>query len=361
MKKTIFLITVFAVTMMANSQSPINHPVVKGESVWEISEIYKNFGGPWDKISMDNNLVIKSGPNPNWYYPLIKPGDILKIYPSNPKPEPLPQIKPAVTTNPIQVATIPWWMDLDPLVWLLFLMIAILLAALIVRIVMFNKAEQEAKEKNNRLSGEKNDLENLAQRLRIENEELRNKLPIEAPKMATSDWLEKNNPVGTPIPLPSTEDNGQSTIDAIRKVTGKNPDLIVFAKVSTVENGTKMQFSHSREAVTGLKDVNVFLGWDWDAKKRRWIDVGRWAGSCSNGFQANPEAVKKGEVFSKIEPVSAQNPIISIGKNVPQGVMYPELVKSLVIKHHENNIAEIRKTGTKIDLPESLKAKTGLN
>ena len=351
MKKTI-LAVLLAVVMTAFGQ--IKEPVVPqihvakhGESAWKISRLYYGKGTFWrDSVFAQNEFLqqrgIQSGTHPGWDYVNIKTGELVQVG--------VGAIKKRVA--PIQnnqggmgePANSDLWWGLDPWTWLFMIMALIFFILFIISSLKRERLKDNEKEKDILFSREKASLKK-------ELEETKNKLPIEAPVLADAEWLGSHSPVGAPIP----QDDPVAASDAIAKVYGKKPDLIAQAKVSTVENATKMKFSHERTATTGLDNVNVYLGWDWSTKKRRWVQVGMWAGACTNGFESNPDKVKKNQVFSKIVPIDKNHhPIISTGKNVPAGVQYPMIVKSLVFKYHKDNIVDLKKIGVLVEIPQNL-------
>lgn len=348
MKKNVFVLFFAAIVIVVNAQTWYDPQ--PGDGTWIISQRCYGTGVLYDTIAKANHLNICRGPNPNWIYHDVQIGVPLFIPNLSPKPKLQPEFKPAQTIAVAVPASLPWWTEITILEVILFLILIFILIGLIKFIKRANNLETEVENLRH--------WQSKALILEKENENLKNKLPIEAPKMATSEWLENNNPAGKPIPLPNTEDNGESTIQATERAFGGKPDFIAYAKVSTIENGIQMQFSNNRQAVTGLNGINVFMGWNWNKEKSRWEEVGMLAGPCSNGFEANPGAVKKGEIFSKIELVNGQSPIIFVSENVPVDVLYPKLILPLVLQHHEKNITDIRRTGSKVEIPEDLVPKT---
>lgn len=210
---------------------------------------------------------------------------------------------------------------------------------------------------NEKLKTEKEEIAKANERARKELEReleaTKNKLPIIAPPLATTNWLRNNNPVGDDIT--SYPENASS---AIERVYGKKPDLVAQALVSTAQNATNMGFSHDRKAITGLTDVKVYLGWNWGTKKSEWTEVGMIASICSNGFQVSPEkVVPMSQLFTKFELADDAFPIAFMDDKVPLEANYPELLASLVIKYHEKPISDLKRSGVKVGMPKTKKEK----
>jgi hypothetical protein len=235
--------------------------------------------------------------------------------------------------------------DSDYLLWVIpSLLILLIVIYFLYR--NYKKQEQLIEEKNKKEAQDYTKIFNLERDL----EKVKNKIPVKAPEIADEEWLKNNFSVGDQIP----SDNVEVASNAISRVYGKKPDLIIQAKVSTVGNSVNMEFSHDRKAITGLEDVVVYIGWDW--VKKNWVEVGMLAGPCSNGFEANSNNVVKGQLFTKVELVDkTRHPVLFTGENVPKGAKYPELVKSLVLKYHGINIVDIKKAGAGVIVPKSLK------
>jgi len=230
------------------------------------------------------------------------------------------------------------------LLWFLVICLIVFIAFLIFK---FLKA---IKEKEN-IAGQLENMSDSNWLLGQELEETRNKLPIEAPEVVDSEWLKQNNPVGNDI----TNSSSDLVQETIARVYGKKPDFIAQAMVTTGENAISMNFSHNRTAKTGLNNVVVYLGWNWDLEKNAWIEVGMIASACSNGFEVNPERVEKmASLFVFVELAKKnQHPVVYSGGTVPEGTIYPELVKELVIKYHEANITDLRKAGMLVEIPKN--------
>lgn len=262
------------------------------------------------------------------------------------EPRVIPQVKPASydSNSVLAVET----KGFDFLFWLIVAFCVILIIALL------NLVQQSIKNK------EKYEKELKAERkiLEITENELeltKQKLPIEAPALADENWLKTNNPVESH----QTDTNSLllPSASTMTRVFGKKPDLIGQALVSTKDNATIMDFSFGRKANTGLKDVAVWLGWNWatkkGSKKKGWVPVGMIASVCSNGFEVNPEKVKSlDQLFTKVELANkGRNPVAYLNPDVPANVKFPELLAGLVVKYHEGNIADLRKAGAVINLP----------
>ena len=218
----------------------------------------------------------------------------------------------------------------------LLLCVLALLAALIY-------VEKEAAK--DRKKGEEAEKLWIAQKKFLEKElvETINKLPINPPPTVDGSWLEKNNPVGSD--LTNHPDFASATI---ARIYGKMPDLVVRALVSTGENAISMNFSHGRKANTGLKNVAIYLGWNWDEEKSQWTEVGMIASVCTNGFQVSPEKVTSiNELFTNFELVgSDQHPVVYQSKVLPKNnFRYPALIHGLIMQYHGKNIADLNRIG----------------
>ena len=187
---------------------------------------------------------------------------------------------------------------------------------------------------------ENRDLKNQISNLENKIKEIEKKLPIEAPAIVDEEWLKNNNPVNV---------NPNSIDDLVfsgNKVLGQKPQLIAKVLVSTGENSINMNFSYNRMAKTGLTDVPIYLGWNWDVENNEWAPIGMIASVCSNGFEVSPEKVVPiRELFTKFDLVPDQHPIVYKSENIPLKTKYPVLIRGLVIKYHEANIEDLNKAG----------------
>ena len=285
--------------------------VVTGDSEWKILEIIGN------AVSGDRMA-------PEYFKPDPKPQPVV---------EPVPIVQPEVKNYDYL-----WWAIIISCLFLGFA-IYFLLKAL--------SQKKNVEEHYDRMLAERNEANAKLAEIERELQATKNKLPIIPPfEGVDEEWLAQNNPVGTPI-----EDwsDGDDIADALFRVHGKTPDLIAQVLVSTEGNAVSMNFSHDRKAITDLKDVVVYLGWDWDKEKLAWIEVGRWAGVCSNGFVANPDQVVKGELFTKIELVDPdRHPIVFMSENVPDEMEYPEIIWKLIVDFHNDTINDLRNAGVVI-------------
>lgn len=187
-------------------------------------------------------------------------------------------------------------------------------------------------------------------------EEMKKKLPVVPPVLSNERWLRENSPVELTHNF-DDQGNWVPTASTVERVFGKKPDLIAYALVSTKESAVNMEFSNERHANTGLSKVAVWLGYNWDELKSEWTEVGMIASICANGFEMNPEKVKKiGLLFTSVELVDkTKNPVLSCDKKVPEGTLYPELVAGLVVKYLTPAIADLRKAGATVEIPQTPK------
>lgn len=248
-------------------------------------------------------------------------------------PEPVTEFKPQKVFVPVLPDTTKVKSYLN-WCWGLLLCLIIALLALAYAIVKSAKAKKENKEEINFL---KNSEDLLAKEL----EKTRNMLPVNPLPIVDEWWLRHNNPVGSGRNIQNVTFSGIG-------IQGEMPDLIVRARVSTAENAVKMDFSHNRKATTGLKDVAVWLGWNWNTEESKWVEVGMIASVCANGFQMNPEKVQKiSQLFTKFELVNPdQHPVVHESDNLPKDdFKYPSLIRGLVMKYHAEHITDLNKAG----------------
>ena len=255
--------------------------------------------------------------------------------------QPLPMIMqpaPAPTPAPV-VIKVSYWDS--TLLWLVIFCLIVLLIVLIIKLVNAIK----------KIEGNNKDFDSLERKqkeLLRELEDTKNKLPIITLDVVDEDWLRRNNPVGDEIT--SYPESAEPTFS---KIYGRKPDLIVKALVSTEKNAVSMAFSHNRTAQTGLDNVVVYLGWDWDEEEDKFIEVGMIASVCSNGFEVSPEKVVPMDVlFTKFELAGDAFPIVTMYDNIPLEVDFPKLVASLVIKYHKKSISDLKRSGVKVEMPK---------
>jgi hypothetical protein len=315
--------------------------------VWDRSKQIIGTGLCWKDWLKTNPYLVEQG---RVWYDSVDNRPYVRLFPKkdslvNPYPVYVYPVFKDTTKLPVNTNLTSFSQNAE--MWFGLFMLAMLLAV----IFLFAWLRSRKFRKQENIAYDKND-EYWKNVLRARNQELeksKNKEEIKAPPTVTNEWLQNNNPVGRPI----REDGS----DFASHIHGKKPDLIVQAKVSTEGNAISMMFSHGRTATTGLKDVIVYLGWNWDSEKRKWIEVGMIAGPCSNGFESNPSQIKKmDKLFTKVELVSKdRHPVVYLNTNVPEGIQYPKLVKHLVFQFHSPAIQDLKKTGVKVEIPENLK------
>ncbi|NTV79196.1 MAG: hypothetical protein HGA25_08710, partial [Clostridiales bacterium] len=256
--------------------------------LWNFSLREFGSGTNW-RAWVDLNPVLQEpgrvwkDPFTNRWIALVKKGEVFK------NPQPVYFTAPSkeiVTLNKVEIFRTPTYWPI--------LLVILLVGYLIVFLLTRKTHMKELEEKEDAAR----ENEEAISRLKFEMKKMENQLPVKAPAIADEKWLSDNNPVGNSIPVDS-KDVPALASNAITITYGKKPDLIVQARVSTAKNAVNMKFSHDREATTGLTDVVVYLGWNWDLEKKRWTEVGMLAGPCSNGFEATPGKVRKSSIFVK--------------------------------------------------------------
>lgn len=354
-KSLIFLITFLAITTMTIPQPQNWYYPEPGDGTWRLSERYYGTPDSSEYLAKINNLALKKGPNPNWRYYDVRLG-VPVLIPSVDIPEFEPQANPIQPSAPVaSPKPFTWWDNrtgAELFLGLAVLCLFILLVVIITKYIGVQKEEEQSRKKWLHSASE-------YLLLKVENEKLQNKLPIEAPEFVNSEWLRDNNPVGNPIP-------NNPGPKAIERAFGKYPHLVVQAKVSTHPQSTKMEFSHDRKATTAIDRVIAYLGWDWNEKTKTWEEVGYIAGPCANGFVFTPEAIEKGMTFSRIELASpSENPVI-LRDTKAETRRYPEMIWPLIQEYHKLGISELKLAGMTVFAPkkkarDTKPAETSLN
>ena len=259
-----------------------------------------------NKIYPGNLLIFEWPFHGDRHMSIIYPGDYpLKMAKQLVSPEKDTARSHWISNNPFQkvVPIMPVIKTFNTEKFLLWILIFFLVSAFFATILYVSLSEEKIKKLKESLNEiSKKDREKLDELLE-ELQKTKNKLPIIAPEIADEEWLRNNNPVESQ-PTFSDYEYGILSQATIERVFGKKPDLIVSAKVSTDPKAVSMEFSHERKANTGLNNVAVWLGWNWNTEKNAWVEVGKIASMCSNGFELNPDRVEKMDpLFTSVELV----------------------------------------------------------
>lgn len=323
-----------------------NDTIKNGKDLlWNFSVWQFGTGTNWEKWVQANPILQK--PGRTWqddqgrWYALVKIGEVL----SNPERIHLQtDLKEFTKTVYVEVPSknpnILW-------VGLFILMTLCVLFMFLVLRKVTSLVNKKISERDQTIGAYQNEMHKLQKEL----QDTKNKLPVIPPTEGVDEiWLTENNPMGNPI-VDSSSDN---LSENFHRRYGKKPDLIIKAVTSTSPDSVMMGFSHDRKAVTSLRKVTVYLGWEWseEALDNDWHGIGMVAAPCANWFEINPDKVQSfNEALTEFELVGNEHPIIFLNEKVPKDQEYPKLASKIVEKFHEWNIADLKKAGAVIDFP----------
>lgn len=233
--------------------------------------------------------------------------------------------------------------DYDHFLWIMGLFFIVLLGIAAFLIYRLREKNKYLLEHDESMQNELNELDGKLTKTERELEESKGKEQIFPPVTGVDEkWLEENNPEGKSI----SDDEPEEIVENFSRVYGKKPDFIVRAKVTTRGKGTNLGYSFGRTAVTTLNNVTAFIAWDKVGETLQ--ELGFIIGSCANRFQTNPEEVRKISDMFEFNLDGTEHPIVFKNSNISEDDVYPELVKKLVVKHHDANITDLRKAGVQV-------------